>query len=341
MRGMYPRQANRLILLLALLSGLWACSPSNVPLPTTTASPAPTLTLTPLPIPTLPTAAPTPLICLDEPGQLQTGQVPTNGAATNFIIYLPPCYAFFAEWHYPVLYLLNGLPMDQDPASIGTQWLRIGAPAAADHLIHTGKSAPFIMVFPEDRYWNVVQGTLFGQFLVNDIIPFVDKNFRTIPDRPHRAIGGLSRGGGWALQLNFLHPELFGAVGLHSPAVFQEDRPNLKFWILNHDPETWPRLYIDSGDNDMERGYNTIMEALFTEYGIPHEWHLNTGEHNEPYWRAHVLEYLVWYAQGFQLAGDPLPTPTPTSTFVPSPTLTVEPSSTATEEPVPSATATP
>jgi enterochelin esterase-like enzyme len=336
---MYPRQANRLILLLALLPGLWACSPSNTSLPTPTASPAPAFTLTPLPIPTLPTATATPLICLDQPGQLQTGQVPTNGAATNFIIYLPPCYDYFTDWHYPVLYLLNGEPFENDPEPPGEQWLHIGAPAAADFLIHSGKSAPFIIVFPEDRYWNVVQGTLFGQFFVNDIVPFVDKNFRTIADRPHRAIGGLSRGGGWALQLSFLHPELFGAVGLHSPAIFTDERTNLVFLITHHTGD-WPRLYIDSG-YDQDRGYNTSMEALFTQYGIPHEWHLNLGEHTLAYWQTHIMEYLVWYAEGFRLAGDPLPTPTPTLTVVPSATSTVEPASSSTVEPLPSGTAAP
>jgi enterochelin esterase-like enzyme len=324
---MVTRQATFLFIATLLLVGLAACS-SSPNLPTPTVSPSPTSTQTPLPVPTLPSATPTQLTCLDQPGQLRAGQVPTNGAPTNFIIYLPPCYEYFHEWRYPVLYLLNGQPFEHDPDPPGTQWIRIGAPAAADALIQSGEYPPFIIVFPEDRYWNVVQGTLFGQFMVNDIIPYIDQSFRTIADPPHRAIGGLSRGGGWAMRLGLFQTDLFGSVGLHSPAIFVEERANLIFLIKNRATE-WPRLYIDTGQ-DAETAYNASMEAVFTQYNIPHEWHLNVGEHTLAYWSRHALEYLTWYAEGFQTAGDPLPTPTPTATFIPSPALTPEPSAAST-----------
>ncbi len=294
MRGMYNRQATRLILTLSLLSGLWACSPSNQSGPTPILVP-PTATRTPAPptaIPPTPTA--TPLTCLSQPGELRNGEVPTSGASTAFIIYLPPCYEQFPEQRYPVLYLLNGQTYTAD------QWVRLGAPAAADQLIHSVQSAPFIMVFPDDRYWNVEQGVYFGQYILNDVIPFIDKNFRTRADREHRAIGGLSRGGGWALQLGLTRPDLFGAVGLHSPAIRDDDRVMLGYWVRDFTLETWPRMYFDVGDNDRERGFNTLVEEMFTKYELPHEWHLNTGAHDEAYWSEHVGEYIQWYAAGWQ-----------------------------------------
>jgi enterochelin esterase-like enzyme len=234
------------------------------------------------------------LTCLSQPGELQNGEVITEGRPTAFIIYLPPCYEQFPEQRYPVLYLLNG------QTSFADQWVRIGAPAAMDELIHSGQSAPFIIVFPEDLYWNIQQGTRFGQYLLNDVIPFIDANFRTLPDRTHRAIGGLSRGGGWAFQLGLTRPDLFGTLGLHSPAIFSSDRAAFERRIREMPSELWPRLYIDTGDNDHEFEFNTRLEEVLTEYGIPHEWHLNTGAHDETYWSAHVGEYIQWYADGWK-----------------------------------------
>ena len=297
---MFNRQATLTFTTLALLFGLAACQPPDPVPPTPTAIVIPTSTATPLP--PLPTPTATPLECLAAPGELRTGEIPTDTSTTLFIIYLPPCYEHFTDRHYPVLYLLNGQTYTAD------QWVRLGAPTTADTLIHSGQAEPFIMVFPDDRYWNLPQGEYFGQYLVNNIMPYIDANFRTIPDRQHRAIGGLSRGGGWALQVG-LRLDLFGSVGLHSPAVFPEDRANIVYIIQNHDPASWPRIYIDSGDNDRERGFNSQFESFLTEYGIPHEWRLNPGAHDELYWGAHVLDYLLWYTQGF-IHADTTSTPT-------------------------------
>ena len=297
MRGMYNRQATRLILLIPLLFGLSACSPSEPPLATPSLSPP---TLTPPPpteIPPSPTA--TPLTCLSAPGELVDGEVATEERPIAFIVYLPPCYDQFSEQHYPVLYLLNGQPFSVDPYPPGEQWIRVGAPAAADELIHSGQAAPFIIVFPEDRYWNIQQGTRFGQYLLNDLLPYIDSHYRTLADRDHRALGGLSRGGGWAFQLGLTRPDLFGTLGLHSAAIFNDDRAAYERWLRAMPPELWPRLYLDVGDRDQETNFNIQLEEVFTGFGIPHEWHLNTGAHDEAYWSKQVEEYLQWYTAGW------------------------------------------
>ena len=300
MRGMYNRQATRLVLLILLLGGMYACSPTAQPDPTATPLP-PTSTPTHVPptvIPPTPTA--TPLTCLTEPGTLETGEVATEGRPTAYTVYLPPCYGQFPDRRYPVLYLLNGQPFSVDPYPPGEQWIRIGVPEAADELIHSGKAAPFIIVFPEDRYWNIQQGTRFGQYLLNDIMPHIDGHYRTLTDRAQRAIGGLSRGGGWAFQVCVDNPELFGSLGLHSAAFFNDDRLAFDRRVRELPLETWPRFYLDVGDNDLERDRNISLENLLTAFGIPHEWHLNTGAHNEAYWSEHVMEYLQWYTEGWE-----------------------------------------
>jgi enterochelin esterase-like enzyme len=229
------------------------------------------------------------------------GEVATDERPIAIIVYLPPCYDEQADQRYPVLYLLNGQPFSRDPYPPGEQWIRIGAAEAADALIHSREAEPFIIVFPEDRYWNILQGARFGQYFLADVIPHIDANFRTLADREHRSLGGLSRGGGWAFQIGLTRPELFGSLGLHSPAILSSDRVAFERWMRELPSDLWPRLYLDVGDNDLERDFNIHIEELLTYYAVPHEWRLNNGAHDEAYWSAHVDEYIRWYAEGWAL----------------------------------------
>jgi enterochelin esterase-like enzyme len=211
--------------------------------------------------------------------------------AQEFLVYLPPCYDEKTDERYPVLYLLHGQTYTDD------QWIRLGAVQALDQLILSGESKPFIVVFPDDRYWNLVAGPGFGKRLIEDIIPYIDSTYRTIPDRDHRAIGGMSRGAGWSLRLGFTHWELFGIIGLHSLAVLQKDANKLGAWIANIPPASRPLIFMDIGDRDTELIMAQQIEAQFTEYDIVHEWHLYGGAHTEEYWGAHTEEYIRWYAE--------------------------------------------
>lgn len=292
MRRMNTRQAILLIICLPLLTGLSACSPTNEIFPTPSSiPPSPTIAATSTPSPTPP---PTPLTCLTQPGRVQQDVVPTTNPPQEFIIYLPPCYDNSADAKFPVLYLLNGLTYDQ------TQWVRLGAPTAADQLIHFNEAMPFIMVFPDDPYWNSDAGRSFGNRLINDLIPYVDKNYYTIQDRQYRALGGLSYGGGWTVELGLAHPELFGALGLHSPAIFKNNAPFVEK-IIKDIPETMrPQLWIDIGDADTELGNTILFEEILASNDYIHEFHRFSGDHTENYWGAHVEDYLRWYTQVWQ-----------------------------------------
>jgi enterochelin esterase-like enzyme len=161
---------------------------------------------------------------------------------------------------------------------------------------------PFIIVMPRDRSWSQPTEDPFGQAIVEVLLPWIDENYRTRPERAGRAIGGLSRGAGWAVHLGLSHWESFGAIGAHSLPVFWTDLPHIKAWLDSIPPEALPRIYLDLGDKDRPQISKSAMwfEQLLTDKDIPHEWHLYSGYHEEAYWQAHVEEYLRWYAAGWQ-----------------------------------------
>lgn len=293
MRRMNTRQAKWLIASMLTLSTLLAaCSPQNAPVPTSTS-----ITLTPAaskispdtPTLAIPSTA-TPPTCLTPPGRIEEGSLDTFKPTQKFRVYLPPCYDENRQERYPVLYLLHGQTYTDD------QWIRLGAARVLDELIHSGEVQPFLIVFPDDRYWNLQAGAGFGDRLVNDVIPYIDNTYRTIADRNHRAIGGLSRGAGWSLELGLSRWELFGTIGLHSLAVLNGDASRIGEWLGAIPPASRPGIFMDIGDNDQEFEMAVQVEAQFNEAGLTHEWHLYSGAHTEQYWSSHVEEYIRWYA---------------------------------------------
>lgn len=265
---------------------------SATPGPTNTATTEPTLT--PTPTSTI-TPSPTPLACWQQGGKIVTGQVQTEllPLPLDFRVYLPPCYQQERERHYPVLYLIHGQSFNDD------QWDRLGADETVDRLVADGQVSPFMIVMPRDRVWSQPTEDMFGQAVVQALIPWIDQNYRTRTERQYRAVGGLSRGAGWALHLGFSQWELFGSIGMHSLPVFWTDLPDIKPWLDFLTPDLLPRIYMDIGEKDRPQILKSTLwfEGLLTEKGIPHEWHLYPGYHEEAYWEAHVEEYVRWYAE--------------------------------------------
>jgi enterochelin esterase-like enzyme len=214
----------------------------------------------------------------------------------EYRVYLPPCYDRQPAHRYPVLYLIHGQSYTDD------QWERLGAGKTADDLISNGDIPPLIIVMPRDRIWEQPTVDKFGEAVVQALIPYIDQAYRTSPTREYRAVGGLSRGAGWAIHLGLSHWELFGAIGAHSLPVFWSDTAHIPAWLDSIPFESLPRIYIDIGDKDRPPilGSAIWFEQLLTRKGIPHEWHLFSGYHEEAYWRAHIEQYLRWYSLGWQ-----------------------------------------
>jgi len=278
---------------LTLLAYITACSPSELPALTSTANPptsTPQPTLTASPTVNNSTTNPTQPPCLSHPGRVDSGTVESTEPAQEYLIYLPHCYDEGMDQRYPVLYLLHGQTYTAD------QWIRLDAVDALDRLIRSHQAQPFIIVFPNDRYWYTETGSGFGERVVDALVPFIDDHYRTNPNREQRAIGGMSRGAGWALRLGLSHWDQFSIIGLHSLAVFQEDGSRIEKWLKDIPASSYPIIFMDIGDNDRELANARKAESLFNNYGLSHEWHLYSGAHTEEYWHAHVQEYIEWYA---------------------------------------------
>jgi enterochelin esterase-like enzyme len=191
------------------------------------------------------------------------------------------------------LYLIHGQSYTDN------HWDQLGVPDTADRLIAQGEFDPFIVVMPRDRVWLEPTEDNFGRAVEQSLIPWVDEHYRTIPDREHRAVGGLSRGGAWAIHLGLSHPELFSAVGAHSGFVFHSDVQSVNLWLNNLQKGKVPRIYMDVANQDRPAIAESakFLEEKLTQNDIPHEWHMFVGEHDEEYWQAHVEDYLRWYVQ--------------------------------------------
>ena len=139
----------------------------------------------------------------------------------------------------------------------------------------------------------------FGQALVDEMIPYIDETYRTMPDREFRAVGGLSRGAAWALHLSLSRWELFGILGAHSLPIFWTDWPQVRSWLDAIPKDSYPRIYIDVADQDLKtvRKSTDWFIKILMENDIPFEFHEYSGIHNEEYWSSHLEEYIRFYSQ--------------------------------------------
>ncbi len=213
--------------------------------------------------------------------------VETNRRA---LIYTPPGYN--KKTNYPVLYLLHGIGGDEK------EWLNGGNPQVVlDNLYADGKLVPMIVVMPNGRAikddratGNImapdkVQGfATFEKDLLNDLIPYIEKNFPVLKDREHRAIAGLSMGGGQSLNFGLGNLDVFAWVGGFSSA------PNTKPpQELLPDPEAAKRklklLFISCGASDGLITFSKRTHDYFEKNNVPHIYFIEPGVHDFKVWK--------------------------------------------------------
>ncbi len=243
---------------------------------------------------------PNPTAVCDQPGLVETIQVPTPHLPAREIqaqVYLPPCYDAQAQPGYPLLVLIHGQGFTPQ------QWLDLDLPRRADALITAGQAAPFVALMPYDPPPALrPEHTGFDEALLQDLLPWVTGHYAVRREREYWAIGGISRGAAWAIHIGLQHWDQFGAIGGHSPPVFWSDGWQIPRWLDAIPEGEWPRIYLDIGDADREEILRSAQEfeALLTEKGVPHQWHYNVGRHEQAYWYAHLDAYLRWYAAAWR-----------------------------------------
>ena len=288
---MVKRQENIVIGLLVTLLFLAGCAP-KLPPPDPTripSTPIPTL----IPTKAVATSSPTPEPCLDATEQVDTGTF-TSDFLPEYYIYFPKCYFADESTHYPVLYLLHGQTYTAE------QWLDLGVAEHAAALMDAGEIPPFLIVMPLDRLsWDLVENDPFGDVFIDEFIDYIDAEYRTLAEPEFRALGGLSRGAGWTIRKGLQNWQLFGALGIHSPAIFQRDASKLDDWLRAIPVDEMPLIFFDIGDRDTGLADALRFADLLAQEGIVHEWHLYAGWHDDEYWQAHVEEYLRWYGAFF------------------------------------------
>lgn len=263
------------------------------PTPTTALSTTPASSQTSTATP--PQVAPSPdatLSCQEGKGEVVHDRFDSQilGYKFYFTLYLPPCYDPDAAGTYPVLYLLHGLGSDD------SQWVQIGVPGMMDELIASGEVQPFIIVMPREPNAYAPVQSKFDLVLIDELRPYVDEHYATRGNGQYRAIGGLSRGAGWALRIGMNFPQFFSAIGMHSVAVFEGDDIAAVRKLSTLPVDERPALFIDIGSNDSEIYSARDFEHTLFAARIAHTWYELAGTHNEAYWQAHAPIYLRWYS---------------------------------------------
>jgi enterochelin esterase family protein len=231
----------------------------------------------------------------------------TVGVRRWMEVYTPPGYS--RDKKYPVLYLLHGIGGNEN-----REWTKGGvANVVLDNLIADKKVEPMIVVFPNGNATTNAANAGRGGFgsdgdpaalagdgwgknfesdLIKDIIPFIESHYSVQADREHRALAGLSMGGGQSLDFGLGNLDTFANVGGFSSA------PNTRApEVLVPDPakarEKLKVLWISCGNKDGLMTFSLRTHTYLKAKDVPHIWHVDDNAHDFNHWK----NSLYWFAQ--------------------------------------------
>ena len=247
---------------------------------------------------------------------------PTLNRPLVYNVYLPTGYES-SGLRYPLLYLIHGNGADQN------EWVVKGKiQATVDALIARGDIPPVIIVMPAmGSTWCVDRKENAETAFLKDLMPEIEKSFRTIARREGRVIGGESMGGYCSLRFSLKYPELFQAAALMSPAIYDPEPPATSsarrvgvFGAQAYDPAVWKELnyptlwegflkknlrlpmYINSGDDDdfEIESEATRLYSLLRHNKQMAELRIVNGKHEWPVWQSTIgdaLKYVLGFAR--------------------------------------------
>ncbi len=244
----------------------------------------------------------------------------------KYAIYLPADYET-SQRSYPVLYLLHGGGDDQ------TGWVQFGeVQHIAEQTFAEGKATSMIIVMPDANtgrrgYSNDAKGEWnYEDFFFQELMPFIEKTYRTKNEKRFRAVAGLSMGGDGSFTYALHHPELFSSACPLSagtgPSSIEDTADRFKksnisasteqieaFYkrqsvveLIKNMPDDQKkavRWYIDCGDDDFLYEGNALAHIAMRKKEIPHEYRVHDGGHNWTYWRRALPTVLAFVSDVF------------------------------------------
>lgn len=213
------------------------------------------------------------------------------GTRRNMKVYTPPGYT--PDEQYPVLYLLHGIGGDE------SEWQRLCQPEVIlDNLIADSLAVPMIVVMPNGRAQpnDRAEGNVFASAsafekfeadLLDDVIPTIESRYSVAADREHRALAGLSMGGGQSLNFGLAHLDMFAWVGGFSSAP--NTMPPAK---LAPNPAEVRRqlrlLWLSCGSKDGLISISQGVHAYLQQHRVPHVWHVDSHGHDGDEWSKNL-----------------------------------------------------
>ena len=218
------------------------------------------------------------------------------GAMREAYVYTPPGY-MNGSASYPVLYLVHGAGDSAD------SWTSVGhANYILDNLLAADGAEPMIIVMPFGHTplregTDMLANTDFGDDLHQDLIPFIDRHFRTIADRDHRAMAGLSMGGAHTLRFGLPRADVFSHIGVFSMGLGTgpDDVANYTAQhgeALERAAQEMDLVYYAMGTDDFLYGTIAPTRAMLVDYGIEHVYNESGGGHTWINWRRYLHDFL-------------------------------------------------
>ncbi|MCR4568822.1 MAG: esterase [Bacteroidales bacterium] len=218
---------------------------------------------------------------------------PSMNAWRTCYVYVPAEYDSKPRQRYPVLYLQHGGGEDE------TGWARQGkTDIILDNLIAARKAVPMLIVMD----YGQAAGD-FAEILLNETIPMIDSKYRTLADARHRAMAGLSFGGGQSWSIGLKHPEVFSSIGVFSSGMFGGVGPGAyaPFSVESQLPElladpaafnaAHPVFYMSCGEGDPRIEHTRAAADALKAAGAKVKFTAWPGGHEWQPWRKSLHEF--------------------------------------------------
>lgn len=217
-------------------------------------------------------------------------------------IYLPPSYEH-SEKRYPVIYMHDAQNLFDAKTAFAGEWEidesleRLGGEVIVVGIDHGGeKRIEELTPFPNKKYGGG-NGEAYINYIIKSLKPYIDKNYRSKPQREHTAVFGSSLGGLISFYAAIKHPETFGKAGIFSPSFWYSD----KIYDFAEDAEIKEevKFYFLAGTREDETLIPNIKKMIcLLEDKLPEEnivfKEIEEGEHNEALWREAFPMAFSW-----------------------------------------------